>query len=66
VDGKARALAEAAGRQLLLVAQVERDGALFKVRLRDCFAKAVADSVCRRAQATGFAGAFRFAEARKP
>lgn len=63
---KAEGLAEAAGSLLLLPATVERDGGLYKVRVGGCFAKAVADSVCRRARLSGFEGAFRLAAPGKP
>jgi hypothetical protein len=59
---KAEGSAAAASSLLLLPAQVEPDAGLYKIRLRDCYSKAVADSVRRRAVANGFTDAFRFSQ----
>jgi hypothetical protein len=57
---KARGLREAAQSQLLVAMVIETEAGLHKVRTRDCLGAAAADLLRRRAQAAGFAGAFRF------
>jgi hypothetical protein len=61
---KAEAFRDAAQSQLLLPMVVESESGLHKVRTRDCLSAAVADTLRRRAVATGFTGAFRFARRR--
>ncbi len=56
----------AAAESILLVPMViERDGGLYKIRTRECFARATADIVRGRAVASGFAGAFPFEGAKR-
>ncbi|HYM79920.1 MAG TPA: hypothetical protein VEY91_00760 [Candidatus Limnocylindria bacterium] len=62
---KAEPLLAAAESQLLLPMVIETEKGLFKVRTRDCLASAVADSLRRRALASGFTGAYRIASKRR-
>lgn len=57
---RAQALRAAAESQLDLAWVVERERGLHKVRTRDCLGAEAADRLRRRAEAAGFAGAFRF------
>ena len=62
---RAEALRDAAQSQLLMPMVIEFEKGLCKVRTRDCLATAAADSFRRRAEAAGFAGAFRFVGKRR-
>jgi hypothetical protein len=57
---RADRMAEAARSQLLIPFVIEREGGLFKVRSRDCMSAGAASDLRRRAEQSGFAGAFRF------
>jgi hypothetical protein len=57
---RAERMVEVARSQLLLPFVIEREGGLFKVRVRDCLSAATANDLRRRAVESGFAGAFRF------
>lgn len=63
--GKAERLRDAAESQLDVPAVIEREGGLHKVRTRDCMGAAAADALRRRADSSGFTGAFRFRGARR-
>ncbi len=66
VQARARSLAEAATSLLLVEAEVVREGESYKVRLKPCFSKAAAESMRRRAAASGFQGAFRYPVRARP
>ena len=57
---RAERMAEVARSQLLLPFVIEREGGLFKVRVRECLSAGAANDLRRRAVESGFAGAFRF------
>ena len=57
---RAESTREAAESQLLVKMVIETDRGLHKVRTRDCFTAAGADSLRRRADRSGFTGSFRF------
>jgi len=57
---RAESMREAAESQLLTKMVIETDRGLHKVRTRDCFTAAGADSLRRRADRSGFSGSFRF------
>jgi len=57
---RAERMVEVARSQLLLPFVIEREGGLFKVRVRDCLLAAAANDLRRRAVESGFTGAFRF------
>jgi hypothetical protein len=57
---RAEAMRDAAQSQLLVPMVIEKENNRFKVRTRDCLASsAAADSLKRRATASGFSGVFR-------
>jgi hypothetical protein len=63
---RAEAMRDAAQSQLLLPMVIEKENNRFKVRTRDCLASsATADSLKRRATASGFSGAFRIVEKKR-
>lgn len=57
---RAESMRDAAESQLLTKMVIETDRGLHKVRTRDCFTAAGADSLRRRADRSGFSGSFRF------
>lgn len=57
---RADKLRSAAESQLVVPCVVQKEGALYKVRTRDCEGAAAADLLRKRAVAAGFSGAFRF------
>jgi hypothetical protein len=59
------AMAEAARSQLMIPIVIDKEGGRYKVRSRDCATATVAEDLKRRAQASGFDGAFRF-KGKKP
>jgi hypothetical protein len=60
-----KAMADAARSQLMIPIVIDKEGGRYKVRSRDCATATAAEDLKRRAQASGFDGAFRF-KGKKP